>query len=91
MTLYLGAKILNNLKQDLKEWANYVKKIGWWTYENVAYGFCFVFYRNNVQANVHTDVLAYDDLTKDEKTIFIKIKKNPKTLKNKLASIIGKS
>lgn len=70
---------------------NYVKKIVRWTYENVAYGFCFVFYRNNVQANVHTDVLAYDDLTKDEKTIFIKIKENPKTLKNELASIIGKS
>ena len=62
-----------------------------WTYKNVAYGFCFVFYRNNVQANVHADVHAYNDLTKDEKTIFIKIKENPKTLKNELASIIGKS
>ena len=62
-----------------------------WTYENVAYGFCFVFYRNNVQTNVHADVHAYNDLTKDEKTIFIKIKENPKTLKNELASIIGKS
>ena len=62
-----------------------------WTYENVAYGFCFVFYRNNVQTNVHADVHAYEDLTKDEKTIFIKIKENPKTLKNELASIIGKS
>ena len=62
-----------------------------WTYENVAYGFCFVFYRNNVQANVHADVHAYNDLTKDEKTIFIKIKENPKTLKNELASIIVKS
>ena len=30
-------------------------------------------------------------MTKDEKTIFIKIKENPKTLKNELASIIGKS
>ena len=38
-----------------------------WTCENVAYVFCFVFYRNIVQANVHADVLAYDDLTKDEK------------------------
>ena len=53
-----------------------------WTYENVAYGFCFVFYRNNVQTNVHADVRAYNDLTKDGKTIFIKIKENPKTLKN---------
>ena len=53
-----------------------------WTYENVAYGFCLVFYRNNVQTNVHADAHAYNDLTKDEKTIFIKIKENPKTLKN---------
>jgi len=30
-------------------------------------------------------------LTKDEKTIFIKIKENPKRLKKELASIIGKS
>lgn len=37
------------------------------------------------------DVHAYDALTKDEKTIFIKIKENPKTLKKELASIIGKS
>ena len=62
-----------------------------WTYENVAYGFFFVFYRNNGHTNVHADVIAYNDLTKDEKTIFIKIKENPKTLKNELTSIIGKS
>lgn len=49
--------------------------------KNVAYVFFFVFYRNNVQANVHADAHAYDELTKDEKTIFIKIKENPKTLK----------
>lgn len=30
-----------------------------WTHENVAYGFCFVFYRNNVQTNVHADVHTY--------------------------------
>ena len=29
-------------------------------------------------------------MTKDEKTIFIKIKENPKTLKNELTSVIGK-
>lgn len=58
-----------------------------WTYKNVAYGFCFVFYRNNVQTNVHANVHTYDDLTKDEKTIFIKIKENPKILKNELVLI----
>ena len=61
-----------------------------WSYENIAYGFNFIFYRNDVHTNVLADVHA-NNMTNDENLIYTRIKRNPKVLKNDLANLIKKS
>ena len=65
-----------------------------WSFENVAYGFYFTFYRENavpiVQPNVQ-DKSNNFDLNKNEKLIYEMIKNNPKILKSELAAKIKKS
>lgn len=65
-----------------------------WSFENVAYGFYFVFYRKNVRADVPANSrqdTVDNSLTNDEATILRLIKDNPKVLKSVLASTIHKT
>ncbi|MCR4660924.1 MAG: putative DNA binding domain-containing protein, partial [Clostridia bacterium] len=65
-----------------------------WSYENLAYGFTFIFYRNNVNTINKEYIQTNDilnDLTKDEISIYTKIKDNTKVLKSELITLINKS
>ena len=61
-----------------------------WSFEKIAYGFCFIFYRNTTSAKVRNKANK-ERLATDEKKIYEAIKDNPKILKTDLAKMIKKS
>ena len=59
-----------------------------WSYEKMAYGFYFTFYRGT---NVTLDVSLYHELSEEERVVLIAIKNNPKITREELASKINKT
>lgn len=61
-----------------------------WSFENIAYGFYFTFYRKNVTPNVTPDIV-YSDLNENEIIVLKAIKDNPKILRHELVKIVKKT
>ena len=59
-----------------------------WSYDKMAYGFYFTFYRGT---NVTLDVSLYHELSEEERVVLIAIKNNPKITREELASKINKT